>query len=246
MIAEGVCQLIGAYQAGIADLVLEQRRGGSSVPLQERTEVRRFPAREFRAPVRLQDEDRKNRPRKGGQGMGAMLFAMFLMAGMPRTGPVLSDFCRWKTYSLLPINHPGHRILIVADKKGIVADRTTFPVYGNWCGPGYPKPNSTPLPTDELDAACMHHDQCYAKKGYLSCACDQELLNALERARSRKKDVLRCLDDKGHRSHMPNPFYFWISDFFETSPCKGGCKKTAAGKEVCDTTAARVPGHGGR
>src|ERR1044072_36432 len=167
--------------------------------------------------------------------MGVVLLAMFMMAGTPKEAVTVGDLCKWKVQSLLRINHPGNEWSIVIDKNGVVADQTTFPVYGNWCGPDHPKPGSIPIPTDELDTACMVHDQCYAKQGYLSCACDQALLDAREAARARKQDTLRCLNEKGRWTRIPNPVYGWISGHFATSPCKGGCKKTAAGREVCDT-----------
>ena len=45
-------------------------------------------------------------------------------------------------------------------------------IYGNWCGPGNPKPGETPEPIDELDLACKHHDKCYERFGYYTCRCD--------------------------------------------------------------------------
>ena len=54
-----------------------------------------------------------------------------------------------------------------------------LPVYGNWCGPGYGGSGS---PVDDVDRACMIHDNCYGAKGYFNCSCDQELVTSLERA----------------------------------------------------------------
>lgn len=45
-------------------------------------------------------------------------------------------------------------------------------VYGNWCGPGYGKGE----PVDRLDARCKEHDECYKKKGYLACSCDEAFI----------------------------------------------------------------------
>ena len=55
------------------------------------------------------------------------------------------------------------------------------PLYGNWCGPGHPQ-NTTmaPAPIDFVDTACMNHDMCYEKKGYLNCACDQAFQEELQ------------------------------------------------------------------
>lgn len=52
-----------------------------------------------------------------------------------------------------------------------------IPVYGNWCGPGYGKGS----PVDRLDIACMHHDKCYERVGYLKCSCDQDLIDEIDR-----------------------------------------------------------------
>jgi hypothetical protein len=37
-----------------------------------------------------------------------------------------------------------------------------LPVYGNWCGLGYPPAGTFPPPVDAFDAACMRHDLCVA------------------------------------------------------------------------------------
>lgn len=50
--------------------------------------------------------------------------------------------------------------------------RLSFPIWGNWCGPGHSGPQA---PVDILDAQCKKHDLCYDRKGYFSCSCDREL-----------------------------------------------------------------------
>jgi hypothetical protein len=45
--------------------------------------------------------------------------------------------------------------------------------HGNHCGTGTRGANLAP--TDELDATCQRHDQCYEKAGRRSCACDRQL-----------------------------------------------------------------------
>lgn len=57
-------------------------------------------------------------------------------------------------------------------------DRVSFPYHGNWCGPGHSGPDA---PIDTLDTACMHHDKCYAERGYNSCSCDDELVAEINR-----------------------------------------------------------------
>ena len=51
---------------------------------------------------------------------------------------------------------------------------------GNWCGPGHPRDsNANPPTTDALDAVCRTHDLCYRRKGFQSCACDQQMTRAV-------------------------------------------------------------------
>lgn len=54
-----------------------------------------------------------------------------------------------------------------------VSAAASIPVYGNWCGPGHSGPGA---PIDDLDTACMHHDQCYSARGYFNETCDRELI----------------------------------------------------------------------
>ncbi len=56
----------------------------------------------------------------------------------------------------------------------------SVPVYGNWCGPGYPaSPWRAGPPVDPLDAACMRHDACTAARGRFDCGCDLALMAEL-------------------------------------------------------------------
>lgn len=50
------------------------------------------------------------------------------------------------------------------------------PFHGNWCGPSH----GGGQPIDELDAACMRHDQCYDQNGYFDCQCNRNLLNEID------------------------------------------------------------------
>lgn len=60
-----------------------------------------------------------------------------------------------------------------------------FPVYGNWCGPGYPAEGENPTPLDIVDAACKEHDikygHCEQEKDRLICeaAADLEIVYSL-------------------------------------------------------------------
>ena len=51
----------------------------------------------------------------------------------------------------------------------------SFPVHGNWCGPGHGGGESI----DAIDEACKVHDNCYGNKGYSDCGCDAQLIRAL-------------------------------------------------------------------
>jgi len=59
--------------------------------------------------------------------------------------------------------------------------RNCAPVYGNWCGKGYPAHGSNPDPIDEWDGACKAHDECYAGKGSGDKTCDREFVATLHR-----------------------------------------------------------------
>ncbi len=63
----------------------------------------------------------------------------------------------------------------------------SLPVHGNWCGIGHSggqfgatSPATSPLlPTDPLDAACMHHDICAGQRGRFDCGCDISFMQEL-------------------------------------------------------------------
>lgn len=61
------------------------------------------------------------------------------------------------------------------------ASRLSFPVWGNWCGPGH----GGGQPKDTLDRLCMRHDKCYASRGYFDCYCDAVLKAEIRRYSSR-------------------------------------------------------------
>ena len=55
----------------------------------------------------------------------------------------------------------------------IDAERGTFLIHGNYCGPGNRSPRP---PIDALDVACMHHDICSPPRGQIAtCACNDRL-----------------------------------------------------------------------
>jgi len=89
----------------------------------------------------------------------------------------------------------------------------SMPIYGNWCGPGYPKKGENPPTIDELDCACMIHDKCYEKRGYYNCQCDVELVRDIQ-----------LIDYDSYSAEAKHARYLIIS-CFENSACEG-CKET--------------------
>lgn len=78
-------------------------------------------------------------------------------------------------------------------------------VYGKWCGPGCSGPGA---PIDDVDACCQAHDQCYGRRGYFSCSCDNELLNCIAPKRN-------ILTPKGRAA-----WAVWTT--FKALPCRRG------------------------
>lgn len=76
-------------------------------------------------------------------------------------------------------------------------------IYGRWCGPGCSGPGP---PIDDVDACCQAHDQCYARRGYFNCQCDQDLLTCLAPKRDWRTK-------KGR-----NAWAIW--SYFKAAPCR--------------------------
>lgn len=73
----------------------------------------------------------------------------------------------------------GNKLVEIADSyylynNGMSPYLPSFPIYGNYCGPGNPLENGEPV--DFLDAACQAHDDCYNTNGYWDCNCDEKLI----------------------------------------------------------------------
>ena len=70
-------------------------------------------------------------------------------------------------------------VIVVVAAFGVLGTRAEadgVPVYGNWCGPGHGKGEAV----DALDRACMRHDQCYERRGYGDCGCDNQLVKDID------------------------------------------------------------------
>lgn len=104
-------------------------------------------------------------------------------------------------------------------KQPPVSPEAGIPVYGNWCGPGH----GGGTPVDDLDRACMHHDDCYAKYGYFDCQCDRELVSRIGQA-------LASGNVQGNGKFI-GPL---VAAYFAQSPCKPRAITTVvdAGKNV--------------
>ena len=75
---------------------------------------------------------------------------------------------------------------------------------------------------------------CYGTLGYFSCACDQLLLESLERAIQSRQDYSACTTD-GKEMEVQNKTFQFIAGYFKTSACKHGCKEFGDTK-VCDAS----------
>lgn len=54
-----------------------------------------------------------------------------------------------------------------------ISTRLVWPVWGNWCGPGY----GGGAAIDTLDSICRTHDRCYGSRGYFACSCDRAIVS---------------------------------------------------------------------
>lgn len=66
---------------------------------------------------------------------------------------------------------PGAPHLPGGSVRDALAGRDLF--HGNFCG--YGSRVGALEPTDDLDAACKRHDECYEAAGQRACACDRDL-----------------------------------------------------------------------
>lgn len=62
--------------------------------------------------------------------------------------------------------------LLLAGCKGFV-------YHGNYCGPGYPRPNEHPPLFDDVDAVCRDHDNCYSGAATPAYACDARFIETI-------------------------------------------------------------------
>jgi hypothetical protein len=79
--------------------------------------------------------------------------------------------------------------------KKITKAESSFPVYGNYCGPLYPPKGSNPVPVDKVDLACKNHDKCYGDLGYFNKDCDLQIMQDLKvvKPKSEKENLAKKL-----------------------------------------------------
>lgn len=57
----------------------------------------------------------------------------------------------------------------------------SFPVWGNYCGPGHSGNNFTEPALDILDEGCRQHDMCYKGMGFQqNCECNKALIQYID------------------------------------------------------------------
>lgn len=90
---------------------------------------------------------------------------------VPKAKPISAQQQQLYEGAALEPSQENHRKFgLTYDGEGV-----SMPLYGNWCGLGYPKTGENPPALDLVDQACKQHDLCYEQRGQFSCSCDVEL-----------------------------------------------------------------------
>jgi len=133
---------------------------------------------------------------------------------------------------------------ITLDGQGSV-DVECLPVYGNWCGQGYPAYEVTgnfPVPVDVWDDACKAHDLCYDKYGDGGKRlCDSILSDEIDRLYDKGYPVPHAMSAAYlffKRDFRYNQVWISADDFRKPMEysCKGGDGKAAL---FCDVGKGR-------
>jgi len=64
----------------------------------------------------------------------------------------------------------------------ITPQQLSFPVYGNYCGPGHDDPTGNTPPIDAVDAVCREHNRCYRLLGAFDRRCDRNFIESMPSA----------------------------------------------------------------
>lgn len=129
------------------------------------------------------------------------------------------------------------------ESEGWAASDVSIPVYGNYCGPGYPSNGGQSRPAiDAVDRVCKAHDACYEAHGMHDCGCDRALIAKMVVAA-----VAPGVSARGRVVALA------AIEAFRQSPC--GCRKKFCHNWLkCNWHGCRVvkqchgvtlPGHGG-
>ena len=98
------------------------------------------------------------------------------------------------------------------------------PVYGNWCGEGYPTSGNDPDPVDEWDELCRDHDHCY-DDGTDKEECDVHLVRNLESLSRERLAPLR-MHNAHTLFHPGSQIFAWFDIRHQAwalfADCKGG------------------------
>ena len=103
----------------------------------------------------------------------------------------MKEIIIWIIVTLVVVSGCASNKMLVTNSDGDQVSVKCQPIYGNWCGKGYPAYNITgfkPKPVDVWDEACMQHDFCYGKydkekkevKRIGEEICDREFSQTLE------------------------------------------------------------------
>ena len=119
----------------------------------------------------------------------------------------------------------------VPDRDGVPVKVKCQPIYGNWCGKGYPAYKVTgyvPTPVDVWDRACMIHDFCYDEYGDTGREiCDIQFSRRLEGLDLQGIPAPHQMINAYNYFKRNKPFRHFtvtLEDLFAaiTLPCQGG------------------------
>ena len=86
-----------------------------------------------------------------------------------------------KKEASIPVASELAKILGSPDNR-ITPQQLSFPVYGNYCGPGHDDPTGNTPPIDAVDAVCREHNRCYRLLGAFDRQCDRNFIESMPSA----------------------------------------------------------------
>jgi hypothetical protein len=88
----------------------------------------------------------------------------------------------------------------------ITPQQLSFPVYGNYCGPGHDDPTGNTPPIDAVDAVCREHNRCYRLLGAFDRRCDRNLIESMPSA------IASTPSPIGKKAGLLALFYFSLAE----------------------------------